>query len=413
MKRTILLLAALAPLTFAQTLTSTFSYSGLPVPILPQSSNSYAAVRLLVTKSLVISSVTASVQVSYSGVGDLNVFLYSPSGTRTKLLEKNCGNLVNIDTTFADAPTATTRYASFCPAEAGRGPYQGNEPLANSQGQNALGYWLLAVQNNGSGNSGLVTGFSLNITGTLAGPPVILPQTIVSYADFKGGPVAPGDLISVFGANLGPANAVQAGSATLPTSLAGTTVQVNGTTVPIFSVGNQLVNIHAPASLVPGSSATIKVTSTFGSSGTVTLPVVPAKPSVLTYESGGGGQAKALNQDGSVNGNGTVTLDGSDKPAAAGSIIQLFASGLGATNPPVPDGGPAPSSPLSLATLPISATIAGLPATVTYAGSAPGLIGVYQVNVQIPAGTPSGGAAALVLTAGGNASQDTVTIAIK
>jgi uncharacterized protein (TIGR03437 family) len=412
MKKAILCLAAIASTALGQTQTATFSYSGLPVPIPAQSSNSYAAVRVLVTKSLVISSVTASVQVSYNGVGDLNVFLYSPAATRTKLLEKNCGTLVNIDTTFADAPAATTKYNSFCPAEAGRGPFQGNEPLANSQGQNSLGYWLLAVQNNGSGNTGVVTGFSVTITGVLAGPPVIVPQTVVSTASLKGGAVSPGETVSVYGANLGPATPVSAGSGNLPTSLAGTTVLFNGTTVPIFSVSNQMVNIQTPTDLSPGATANIQVMSTFGASGTVSLPVVPAMPGVFTYESGGGGQARAINQDGSINGNGSATPSGTDKPAAAGTIIQLFATGLGALDPSISTGTPSPSSPLSVATLPITATIAGLPAVVTYAGAAPTLIGIYQVNVRIPANAPKG-AAGLVLNAGGNVSQDGVTIAIQ
>jgi uncharacterized protein (TIGR03437 family) len=60
----------------------------------------------------------------------------------------------------------------------------------------------------------------------------------------------------------------------------------------------------------------------------------------------------------------------------------------------------------------VTATIGNQPATVTYAGSAPGEIGVYQVNVQVPLTAPSG-ADRLVLTAGQNSSQTGVTVQIK
>jgi uncharacterized protein (TIGR03437 family) len=162
--------------------------------------------------------------------------------------------------------------------------------------------------------------------------------------------------------------------------------------------------------LAAGSTTKILVNSTAGSSTNVSLPVVPAKPGVFAYEAGGGGQAKAVNQDGSLNGDGSI--NGTDKAAAPGTVIAIYATGLGPFNPPIPQGAAAPASPLSTATLAISATIGGRSADVPYAGSAPGLVGVYQVNILVPLVTPSG-ANAIVLTAGGNASQDGVTVQIK
>jgi len=418
MRKTLLLLAAFAPLTFGQSVTQTFSYSGLPILIPPSNTNAYAAVRILVPKSIIIQSVTATMQVAYPNVSDLNVFLYSPIATRTKLLEHNCGGnpppggpLANIDTTFDD--TAQTSFASFCPATPGQAPFKGNEPLGNSNGQNSLGYWLLAVQNNVSQSTGFVNSFSLTITGTVGGPPVIVPQTIVSSSNFKSGSVSPGELISIYGANLGPTTPVSAsGSGNLPTSLAGTTVSFDGTAVPLFWVSSGLVQVETPVTLQPGQTTSIMVTSSFGTTSTaVTLPVVPARPGIFTVESGGTGQARAINQDGSTNGNGTVTASGADKPAPPGSVIQLFASGLGTLNPAVATGAPAPSSPLSVATTLPTATIGNVAADVQYAGAAPTLVGLFQVNVKIPANA-SAGIAAVTLNSGGNVSQDGVTIAI-
>ena len=110
--------------------------------------------------------------------------------------------------------------------------------------------------------------------------------------------------------------------------------------------------------------------------------------------------------------NGDGSINGSDKAAATGSVIQVWASGLGPVVPAIPQGTLAPASPLSVATLPISATIGGRAAVVTYAGAAPGLVGMYQVNILVPALTPSG-ANSLVVTAGGNPSQSGVYIQTK
>jgi uncharacterized protein (TIGR03437 family) len=178
----------------------------------------------------------------------------------------------------------------------------------------------------------------------------------------------------------------------------------------LYFTSDRLVAVHVPTTLSDGSTTNIQVTSATGSSKAVSLSVVPAKPGVFTYESGGGGQAKAINQDGSMNGDGSI--DASHQPAPPGSVIQVFATGLGAVNPPIPQGARAPSSPLSVATLPITATIGGRQAVVTYAGAAPGLVGMYQVNILVPALTSSG-ANRLLLSAGGNFSQDGVTVRIK
>jgi uncharacterized protein (TIGR03437 family) len=334
--------------------------------------------------------------------------MYSAFGTRTKLLERNCGSLVNIDTTFDDSAAST--FNSVCPQPGAGGSYRGNEPLANSNGENSFGYWRLAVENNGSSSkTGLLTGFTLTITGTTVGPPFIGPNSVVSTSSFNSGAVAPGDQISLFGVNLGPTTGVRA-SAPLPTSIAGTTVTFDGVAVPLFYVSSNLVALQAPTTLTPGSNTSIKVTSSAGTSSAVSLPVAPANPGVFTVEAGGGGQARAINQDGTQNGDGTIT--GSDTGAPRGSVIQVFATGLGTVNPAIPVGSPAPSSPLSLVSLPVSATIANQPATVTYAGMAPGLIGVYQVNVQVPLAVTSG-SARLALNVGGNSSQNGVTIQIK
>src|SRR4051794_37919012 len=190
MRRLLITLLICVPVALAQTQTVTYTYDGLDVPIYPDDWNTAAVASILVPRGIQIASVTVGVQAQFGGVGDLNVFLWSPSGTRSKLLERNCGDLQNVDTSFDDK--ASSKYSDFCPAEAGRGPFRGNEPLANSRGENAYGYWKLAVENNGSGATGALTGFSITITGTFVGGPSIGARTIVSTSSFQSGAVAPG-----------------------------------------------------------------------------------------------------------------------------------------------------------------------------------------------------------------------------
>src|SRR3954453_22117452 len=263
MLKSTLALLAFACFASAQTQTVTYTYTGVPVPVYPDDWNTIAVARIFVPRGIAISNVTASVQVQFSGVGNLNVYLYSAAGTRTKLLERNCGNLQNIDTTFDDA--APTKYSDTCPTGTGGGPFRGNEPLSNSNGQIALGNWRLAIENNGNGNTGTLTGFSFSITGTLSGPPAIGPNTIVSTSSFQSGAVAPGDQVAIFGVNLGPTTGVRADATkALPTNLGGTSVTFDGTATPIFYASDQFVAVQAPA-LNPGAGTTrIQVTSSSG-----------------------------------------------------------------------------------------------------------------------------------------------------
>ena len=407
MRKSLLILAAFTPLMFAQTQTLSYTYSGLPLPVYPNDWNTWSIISIFFPRSLAVTKVIVSAQVQYSGVGDLNVYLWSPAGTRTKLLERNCGSLQNIDTTFDDS--AATRFSNSCP-QPGSGSFQGNEPLANSLNQNSYGFWRLGVENNGSGNTGLFRGFTITIAGTTLGPPFFTGNSVVSSSSFNSDVIAPGDMLTIFGVNLGPTPGVRAGGGNLPTTLGQTTVTLDGVQAPLFYASGDFVQLQAPTGLTPGSNTSIKVSTSSGTSVAVSVPVVPANPGVYTVDVGGAGQAKAINQDGTQNGDGTNT--GSDTPAPRGTVIQLFATGLGPLSPAIPAGTPAPISPLSNTTLNVTATIGNQPATVTYAGSAPGEIGVYQVNVQVPLTAPSG-ADRLVLTAGQNSSQTGVTVQIK
>jgi uncharacterized protein (TIGR03437 family) len=140
-----------------------------------------------------------------------------------------------------------------------------------------------------------------------------------------------------------------------------------------------------------------------GVPGSVTfVNVTQSAPGIFTVP--GGGQAAALNQDGSYN---SVS-----NPANRGSIVVLFATGEGQTNPAGVDGTIA-NTVFPKPVLPVSATIGEQPATLVYYGAAPTFVeGLMQLNLTVPSNI-SPGNAPVVLTVGTAASQAGVTIAVK
>ena len=103
----------------------------------------------------------------------------------------------------------------------------------------------------------------------------------------------------------------------------------------------------------------------------------------------------------------------SDNPAAAGSVIVLYATGAGQTSPLLPDGSVVTADNLPIPVLPVTARVGGLKAEVLYAGGAPGMVaGVLQVNLRVPDATPSG-LSLVVLQVGGQTSQAGLTIAVQ
>jgi len=387
---------------FAQT-TLTYAYNGLPLPVPASSANTITVANLFVPASVNMTHVTAQVQIQYPNSGDLNVFLFSPSGTRTILLEHNC-SVANVDTTFDDS--ASSAWSDFCPVEAGRGPFRPNQPLSNFYSDNSsFGTWQLAVQNNVSNsNTGWVTQFSLTITGTTLNPPVIRSATVTNAANVRNsGSIAPGELISVYGLALGPEPGMSAPAGNLPTSLAGSSVTINGTPAPIAYASLYRIDFQAPFGLAAGSNAMIQVAANNQSSAAVPVGVVAVAPALFTESVDGVGQVMAVNQDHSLN---SVT-----SPAPKGSTISLYATGLGVTSPSLPAGSVPPTSPLSTVSG-VTATIGGLPATVQFAGLAPGLPGLYQLNIQVPALAVSG-VEPLVVFVSGEATQAGAVIQIQ
>jgi adhesin/invasin len=219
-------------------------------------------------------------------------------------------------------------------------------------------------------------------------------DAITNGASFVTDWTAPGSVTTIFGSNLAN-SAVQSSTATLPTSLGGVSVFVNGAAAPLYFVSPGQINFQLPYDVLgnlPTGTAFVNVCRQNSCSPVVSILVEPRAPGILIY---GAGQAIAQNSD--------FTLNSPTNPAATGSFVTVYLAGLGALDNPVATGASAPSAPLSNALATVSATLGGTTAKVTFAGLTPGFVGLAQVNVQIPNLAP--GNYSLIITAGSDASS--------
>ena len=206
----------------------------------------------------------------------------------------------------------------------------------------------------------------------LAPLPFVYPRGVVNAASFDPG-VAPGSLVGIFGTHLA-GREDQAGKLPLPTDLSGTSISVNGAPIPLIYVSPGQINAQLPFDLV--GKATIRITTANGTTET-TLNVDDAAPGIFD-----GGSPAVVHSNGS--------LVSAAQPAEAGEFISIYATGLGRVNGVVTTGQATPGTQLYSTTAPVEVKIGAQSLTPSFAGLAPGFVGLYQVVVQMPADTLSG-----------------------
>jgi len=216
-----------------------------------------------------------------------------------------------------------------------------------------------------------------------------LPITVVDSLSLLPGPVAPGEVVTIFGAGLGPDTGVAGAfdAAGLLASIAGgTEVRFDGIAAPVFYAQAGQVNVQVPYSVTQSTATSVEVQYNGQTAGSLTLPVASAAPALFPV---------VANQDGSPN--------SQTEPAPPNTILTLFGTGEGLT-----DGanlsGQIAAAPYARPKLPVTLTVAGIPAQILFAGSAPGLVGMLQINARLPGGFLPSGQAAVVLTVGSSAS---------
>ena len=195
--------------------------------------------------------------------------------------------------------------------------------------------------------------------------------------------ISPGALASVFGTGL--SNATYQSAAPYPASLGasslggdGVSVKVNGQAAPVFFVSPTQINFQVPWGTAIGT-ASVTVSVAGGESNAVSVPVVSAGPGLFMA----GSSAIAQNA-------ADYSLNGPSHPATAGSTIVAYLTGSGPVSPTATDGEAAPLTTLLYATASHSAVIGSTAATVSFAGLAPGWVGLVQVNLVVPAGLATG-----------------------
>jgi minor extracellular serine protease Vpr len=253
----------------------------------------------------------------------------------------------------------------------------------------------------------LLIGLSAFVANMASAQPSVVPGGVLNAASFaknasgQGTPVAPGSLVSIFGTGLGT---TQADADTVPfsTSLGGVSVTFNGIPATLRDVipAAQIVNAQIPFEVLAAgqTTGTVNMVVTVGTVQTApqAVSIVPQAPGLFTIPPGVGNVVMVDLTNGTVVGPVNVNLGlGPMRPINRGDFAFFYATGLGAfmpagNNPPVQDGGAGtPGVIYNAASLP-QVTIGGIQAQVLFAGQAPGFPGVYQVNIQVPQGAPTG-----------------------
>ena len=204
-------------------------------------------------------------------------------------------------------------------------------------------------------------------------PPFLTQAGVVNGANLLSGNLAPGGLFTIFGTTMATST-TEAGSLPLPVRMGGAEVLVNNVAAPLLYVSPTQINGQIPADAVTGAGG-MAVRTGFGQSVPVPLHLLPAAPELFLLD---GEQALVLNQDGTVNSEAN--------PAAAGSFVSVYLTGLGEVSPPVPSGRAAQVSPLSQVIALPGAEVGGEEAAVLFMGLAPGYVGLGQSNIGLPVG---------------------------
>jgi uncharacterized protein (TIGR03437 family) len=222
--------------------------------------------------------------------------------------------------------------------------------------------------------------------------------------------ISPGSWVTILGNRL--ANSTSIASGTFPSTLAGTAVVIGSTALPLDYVSPTQVNALLPFSLMPNTTVSLVVQRSGTESVPIDVTIADLGPAIFAVNGVGTGQGAVTIASSGVLAAPVGAFPGS-QPVARGDFLAIYCSGLGAVNNTPADGAPAPSSPPLATTLATpSVSIGGVPAVVSYSGLAPGLVGLYQVNVQVPTNAPTGPAVNLAISVG-SLTSNTVTVAVQ
>jgi uncharacterized protein (TIGR03437 family) len=246
------------------------------------------------------------------------------------------------------------------------------------------------------------------IAGTIRGggqTPIVTAGGLVHSASFASGvPIAPGTLISIIGSNLSEESATS-GDLPLPRELNGTEVLLGNRSLPLLYVSRDQVNVQAPFDLPPNTQHQLMVRRGQELSVPESITVTEAMPGIFAKNSAGTGQGSILRKEANV-------LAEPGTPAAAGEVITVYCTGLGAVTDLVEPGAPSPVENPARVPAAVQLTIGGRNAEILFAGLTPNTVGLYQVDAIVPEGITPGDAVEVTITAAGHTSP-AVTMAVR
>jgi uncharacterized protein (TIGR03437 family) len=238
------------------------------------------------------------------------------------------------------------------------------------------------------------------------------------------GTVSRGELVTIFGTNLGPTTpapmSITAGGFIDTVSASGVAVTVDGTAAPLIYVSETQISIQIPYEAALGAGKVVSVTNGANPAVTATVTVGASAPGLFTADGSGAGGLAALNYNSTTH---LYTLNTAVNLAKIGDTVILYLTGEGVYDSAPLLGGssdtgfvipPALVSTPQMSPLP-TVSIGGVDATpgVAYAGPIVGsIIGVLQINVKVPVGSTTGTQVPVIVTAGANNTQAGTTLAI-
>jgi uncharacterized protein (TIGR03437 family) len=328
---------------------------------------------------------------------------FSISSTSATVPPAGATNTINV-TTGDGCPWSTAVDVSWITILSGR----------SGTGKGGFGYSVPA--NSGPQRIGHITvqpgPFVVTVTQQALPPPAMQLNAVVNAASNVAGAVSPGEIVTLYGAYIGPASAAgfQVNTdGTYAKSLGATRVLFDGVPAGIIYASAAQVNAVSPYGLAGKSTTQVQVEYQGVLSNAISIPVQAAHPGLFTVDASGLGGGAILNQD--------YSLNGGLNPAPRGSVVMIYCTGGGVTIPASVDATitPAPPPLYNLSpTNPVSVTIGGVAATVSYNGAAPSQIaGLTQINAQVPAGVTPGTKVPVIVTIGTWQSQAGVTLAVQ
>jgi uncharacterized protein (TIGR03437 family) len=235
-----------------------------------------------------------------------------------------------------------------------------------------------------------------DVMGGLGAPqpaPVVLDTGVVSAASLVPQvPLAPGGLISIFGQRLSEGKSF-APSGTLPQELGSTIVTIGDQILPLLYASTDQVNAIVPYTVSTNTNQQLLVQRGLTYATPISVDVALSQPAVFQN-----GQQGIIRD---ANGN----LIGPSNPAHVGDSVAIFCAGLGQVTPAVKDGVITPDMPFSSTVSPVTVTIGGQNATVSFAGLAPGFTGWYRINATVPQGISLGDHVPVQITTGEQAGR--------